>query len=407
MKKVYQPYLGIIFITLFTFACSLFSSPPIEPVPITPEIAPQEEVVPLPAPSTFSAVLPTGVVVEKDGVLSLFDDEGYTLVQANVPGLSYADESNIHIAGTFLSGGTNLPILYFSFENNNSLLISDKGQITTLISAPEFSGLAGAQGVPVVAYTTVEYAGENLISNLFVDAIQSLPITKPILTENDPQGWALVALAVDVEGGLPVGVWYSKRPWGIGGDIVFDPRRTLSYFDLKTGISSQFLGTEANPSAISADRKWLAYTNDSSVGSASGPMAIRNVETGANLSYPLQNAIDQRGAGEASFSPNNQYLAWMEGSGWQMAETPNFHSVVRVGNMNGNIIAEYADTIFLATSGLGTVQRVEPVGWFDDNTLIVMARGEHWDDAVLISVDIAAQTSRLIAQGIFAGFAYP
>jgi hypothetical protein len=47
------------------------------------------------------------------------------------------------------------------------------------------------------------------------------------------------------------------------------------------------------------------------------------------------------------------------------------------------------------------------VGWFDDNTLIVMARGEHWDDAVLISVDIAAQTSRLIAQGIFAGFAYP
>ncbi|MBT3713388.1 MAG: hypothetical protein HOG15_08570, partial [Anaerolineae bacterium] len=225
--------------------------------------------------------------------------------------------------------------------------------------------------------------------------------------ENDPQGWALVALAVDVEGGLPVGVWYSKRPWGIGGDIVFDPRRTLSYFDLKTGISSQFLGTEANPSAISADRKWLAYTNDSSVGSASGPMAIRNVETGANLSYPLQNAIDQRGAGEASFSPNNQYLAWMEGSGWQMAETPNFHSVVRVGNMNGNIIAEYADTIFLATSGLGTVQRVEPVGWFDDNTLIVMARGEHWDDAVLISVDIAAQTSRLIAQGIFAGFAYP
>lgn len=54
-------------------------------------------------------------------------------------------------------------------------------------------------------------------------------------------------------------------------------------------------------------------------------MSIRNISTGENISYPLLAAVDQRGAGEASFSPNNQYLAWMEANGWQMAEAPNFH----------------------------------------------------------------------------------
>jgi hypothetical protein len=136
-------------------------------------------------------------------------------------------------------------------------------------------------------------------------------------------------------------------------------------------------------------------------------MAIRNIETGVGLSYPLQNAVDQRGAGEASFSPNNQYLAWMEGSGFQMADIPNFHSVVRVGNLNGNIIAEFADTAFVAASGLNTVARVEPVGWFDDNTLAVMARGEAWNDAVLLMIDIPSQNVRFLAQGVFVGFIYP
>lgn len=90
-----------------------------------------------------------------------------------------------------------------------------------------------------------------------------------------------------------------------------------------------------------------------------------------------------------------------------MAEVPNFHSVVRVGNMNGNVIAEFADTAFLAVSGLGTVQRVEPVGWFDDNSLVIMARGELWEDAVLILVDIPTKIPSLLAQGVFAGFTYP
>ena len=407
MKKTKAIYFKITLLIFFTFACSLFSSPPIEPVPIEPASVPQENIEVVSPTEIPAPTLPIGVVTGKDGVLSLFDRAGYTLMQVNTPGLSYADENNIHITGKLSQGSTNLPVLYFSFEQNNSLMFNNNGQITTLLSTPNFSGLVGVSGKEIISYTTTEFSGESLISNLYVETIQSLPTAEPVLVDNDSQGWGIVALAVDVDAEQPVGVWYSKRPWGIGGDIVFDPRRTLSYLDLRTGTSAQFLGADANPSAISADRKWLAYTNDESVGAGIGSMTIRNVETGVNLSYPLQNAVDQRGAGRASFSPNNQYLAWMEGSGWQMAETPNFHSVVRVGNMEGSVVAEFADTTFLSTSGLNMVQRVEPVGWFDDNTLVVMVRGEHWDEAVLIMVDIPSQSLSFLARGTFTGFVYP
>ncbi|MCP4142936.1 MAG: hypothetical protein GY755_22050 [Chloroflexi bacterium] len=405
MKKTHGLYLSTIL--FFSFACSFFSSIPIEPVPITPEAIPQEEAQSLPAEDVVSSKLPIAVTTEKDGTLFVFDREGYTLQQINIPGVSYADEYNLHILSVFPHDNTGLPILYYSFEQNNSLLMTHNGQTSTLLSVPEFSGMVGADGKAVLAYTRVEYAEENLISHLYAGTISSLPTAAPVYTENNAEGWGLVALAVDVEAEKPVGIWYSKRPWGIGGDIVFDPRRTLSYIDLRTGTNSQYLGADANPSAISAEGEWLAYTNDEGAVAGAGTMAIRNIQTGEGLSYPLQNAVDQRGAGEASFSPNNEYLAWMEGSGFQMAETPNFHSVVRVGNLNGNIIAEFADTAFLAASGLGKVARVEPVGWFDDNTLIVMARGEAWNDAVLLLIDIPTQNISYLAQGVFTGFVYP
>ena len=136
-------------------------------------------------------------------------------------------------------------------------------------------------------------------------------------------------------------------------------------------------------------------------------MTIRNLKTGENLSYPLQAAIDQRGAGVATFSPSNQYLAWMEGSGWQMAEKPTFRSVIRIGDLNGNVITEFPDTALISSSGMNTVQRAEPVGWLDENTLIIMARGEHWDEAVLLKIDIPSRTPSFLAKGVFVGFVYP
>ena len=415
MKTNRHFYIGIAFLVMLTFACTLFSAP-VAPQPSFPEepptaAPPQAEEVPqapVTEPEIISQYLPIGVATSTGSGLRVFDRLGYTLVEINTPGLFYSDRSNLHLAGGLPEGSANLPVVYFSFEQNESLLLNTNGQISTLLPIPYFAGLAGATGEPVVAYTTADLSTSgSLLGQLYVGRLESLPTAAPVLTDDDPQGWALVALAVDVENDEPVGVWYSKRPWGIGGDIVFDPRRTLSYLDLGTRTVSQFLGAEANPSAISADRIWLAYTDDTSVGAGAGEMMIRNILSGVNISFPLLPAVDPRGAGNAVFSPGNQYIAWMEGNGFQMAETPNFHSVVRVGNMNGNTIAEFADTALVTVSGLGIVQRVEPVGWFDDETLVIMARGERWDETVLLKIDIPSKTPSFLAQGAFVGFVYP
>ena len=397
---------GLASLILFSIACSLFSPPPVEPPPpitaipsSTPDVAEAEPS----SEETLTAKLPTGIVTEENGMLTFYDRDGYTITQVTPP---YAT-SNLHIAGPVPAGETNLPLVYYSIEQNNSILLDNNGQVTTLKSSPYFAGMIGAEGSPIIAYTTAEFANDGLISNLYFGSPQSLPTAEPVLSDVDPQGWALMAIAIDMDGDQPVGIWYSKQPWGIGGDIVFHPRRTLSYLDVQTGTAYQYLGAEANPSALSADRKWVAYTNDTSVGAGVGAMEIRNFVSGENISYPLMPAVDQRGAGKASFSPNNQYLAWMEANGWQMAEVPNFHSVVRVGDLQGNIIAEFADTAFLSISGMSTVQRVESVGWFDDNTLVVMARGEYWSDAVMITIDIPSRSMRLLARGVFVGFTYP
>ncbi|NOY99786.1 MAG: hypothetical protein GXP40_11390 [Chloroflexi bacterium] len=416
MKTNRRLYPGLALMAVLTFACSLLtpptgSQPP--PAAAPASSSPQAALPPtsLPGPAVAPGYLPTGVVTGKgnDAGLTIFDRQGYTILEIGTPGLLYSAPTNVHIAGALPQGSASVPVVYFSFEQNESLLLNVNQQITTLLTTPFFAGLVGAPGKPIVAYTTTDFDvnADVLRSQLYVGTVQSLPTAAPVLTEEDPQGWALVALAIDVEGDQPVGVWYSKRPWGIGGDIVFDPRRTLYYLNLATGASFQILGAEANPSALSVDRTWVAYSDDASVGAGVGAMTIRNLQAGANITFPLLPATDPRGAGAATFSPGNQYVAWMEGSGWQMAEVPNFHSVVRVGNMNGNLIADFADTALVTASGLNVVRRVEPVGWFDDQTLVVMARGDDWDQAVLISVDIPSQTASFLARGVFLGFVYP
>jgi hypothetical protein len=97
----------------------------------------------------------------------------------------------------------------------------------------------------------------------------------------------------------------------------------------------------------------------------------------------------------------------MEGDGGQMGETPTFIATVRVGQKDGAVIADLPMNTFEGTAGIGPVYRAEPVGWLDNQTLIVQARGLEWSQVALLRYNIASQETSYLAPGEFIGFLYP
>ena len=79
------------------------------------------------------------------------------------------------------------------------------------------------------------------------------------MTVVDTGSYAVRPLAIAHDQGQPLGVYYTTIPYGIGGDIVFEPRRSLNYLDLASYQSRELLGIGSSPSGFSPDLTWLAY----------------------------------------------------------------------------------------------------------------------------------------------------
>jgi len=88
-------------------------------------------------------------------------------------------------------------------------------------------------------------------------------------------------LAVDAEAGRLKGVWYTMSAWGIGGDIVFEPRKGMKYLDMSNGTVNEILNRNMAAWDISPDRTWVAYST------IAGPVSILNRSTGEIFTFPL------------------------------------------------------------------------------------------------------------------------
>mgnify|MGYP006303821269 CR=1 FL=1 len=230
-----------------------------------------------------------------------------------------------------------------------------------------------------------------------------------MLERVDPTSYAVQPLAVQASGGQVEGVWYSLMPWGIGGDIVFAPRKGLYYLDISAGGTEElFLTEDYNPQGISPDLTWIAYmpADYGFVEEDSANLTLYNLYSTVMVEIPLRPTSD-RGAGYVVFSPNNQYVAWMEGSGWMMAETPNFHSKVLIADINGNILAELNDRDVATVAGSPNATWVEPVGWLDGETLLVEVIADDWNNRTLVKMRFDGSQMSVLATGQFAGFIYP
>ncbi len=373
-----------------------------------PELPPTQ-ILPGPSPTTKastpppSIILPSGVIVAQsdNSSVTFLDTQGKIFGSVTTPGTGNLSQESIHVAGPVAGVWNNTPVVYSSNENGGELRMNVNGQISTLVSAANISSMLGVPGQSILSYSTAEFLANGLRSHSFVSPMDTLSYAGAAISLDDPEGWAVKPLAIHVVDGVPDGIWYTLRAWGIGGDIVFEPHRGLYYMNINDGTTSEIVSKDNSPSSLSFDHTWVAYTAGES--STSG-LSIRNLTSGGRVTIPLL-ATSDRGAGDAVFSPDNQFVAWMEGSGSQMAEIPNFHPTIRIATMDGNVFAEYPDTALDSAAGFN-VAWSEPVGWLDGQTVLLQVRGQDWVQTAVLKVNESGMIT-LMSNGVYCGLLYP
>jgi hypothetical protein len=219
---------------------------------------------------------------------------------------------------------------------------------------------------------------------------------------DNQESMELVPLAIRMTGEAPTGVWYTQRPYGIGGEILFDPLQGLMYMDMNMAASVEILPQTAGLLGLSPSQAWFAYSDPAN--GLNGFM-IRKLSSGKEIAFQSLPGSD-RGSGVVVFSPGDTRLAWLEASG-SLSED-NFHATLRVAGLDGVGSIDYPQESFYKTAGLGQAIWLAPLGWLDEKNLLLSVRSMGKDSQAVI-LNLEPQSGQLtnLAQGTFCAFLYP
>ncbi len=363
--------------------------------------------LPPPPPAAPIGLFPVGFVtaLADGGGVTFHDLNGVAQGVVALPGASTGPGTYIHFAGPYAGNPQNMPIVFQTFENMGDLKQSLGGQVSTLVAGPDVAYIKGAAAQNALVYAVITW-GEALTTHFYARSAQGGGASW-FWERVDPNGYAMYPLGVAAENNEIQTVFYTHMPWGIGGDIVFPPYQGLFRLNMEHLEQVLLLTEDFTPMGISTDNAMVAYTEQNNVADPNTRVTIYTLEGGLGLPVNLAPGSD-RGAGYAVFSPDNRYVAWMEGSGWMMAETPNFHSRVRIVDTNtGAILADLADSTLAALTVDPAATWVQPVGWLDAENLLVEVRGADWGQTALVRVRFDGTKPSYVTTGMFVDFLYP
>jgi len=368
---------------------------------------------PIPADEaeTAATLLPNGFASDtRDGMgLSFFALDGLGLGEIRTPAQAWITKNTLHIAGPN-TGSPDFPLIFFQppVEGNCDacgLWMLDHDQVSQLIHFNELAALIGVPGTDLVAF--VERLPQTqsgiLRSSMFLGNPSSLPAAQPVLVVDSSESLAVFPVAIRMVGGVAVGIYYTQCPYGIGGEILFDPLQGLSYLDLSTNSTNELLPAATTFSSLSSSQKLVAYSLRGM--GVDGGVKIRDLASGQEKFFQSLPDSD-RGAGMVVISPDDTRLAWLEARG--SLSSDNFHATLRVASMDGRSIREYPQENFFKTAKLGEAIWVTPLGWLDDSSLLVGVRTMGKDSqAANIRLDVLTGETTFLAPGLFNGFLYP
>ena len=354
-------------------------------------------------------LLPAGVLVSSndDSSLRIYNNEGQEMTEINTPGIGSVDPEHVHLAGPANGENFAIPVLYHSWEPEQALMVNDQDGIRTLRRTESFLALSGTPGQSALAFSEVLIENNAPHSYLYTGNLDDMGTIVPFYDLADEKTrMALSPVGVKAVDGNPQGVWYTKTGWGIGGvDLIFPITRGLYYYDLISEKNLQYIDPERSIQGISPDYSLAGsiafdFEDDRS-------MTILDLENNETTNFPLKSSSD-RGAGFVVFSPDNQFAAWLEGSGSFMDNPESFQAVIRVGDLkSGNVVIEVKDSIISRNLDGNPISFIKPAGWLDNQSLLFEVRGEDWGDVSLMRLDLIDRTISHFCEGSFVGFAYP
>jgi len=388
---------------------------PNAPVTETPVIPTQTStssgfVIPQPIAMPAGAIIdPRNDSLDLTKGLIFYNTDGLTLGELLAP-----RGGQIHVAGHY-QGSLNFPLVFHAFEletqkhhlnlNSGGTPANPGGQISLLAPLDDkdmLSGLVGAPGEPILFYIIFQPVDANLRSQFVIGNVDSIATATPslVLESNESRYWKPVA--IQIKDGKPNGLWFTRHPWGIGGDIVFEYNEGLSYYDLASKTITEVLPFEAQFNSLSNDQAWIAYSlrTETSYG-----FFIRNLTSGEPIPIPSLPESD-RGAGNGIFSPSNKYLVWREAQG--SYSDGNFHQNIRVATLDGQITGEFKDVPFYKTAEFSDGTEIKPLGWLDDANLLVQvtAPEKPGGRGAVVKLNVTTGEFSLFAQGFFEGWFY-
>lgn len=391
-------------LVMSVLACSLpvpFSNAPVttttEPSPLSTTVVPPTPTsVSLPGGTDF---LPSGFVTTDNSGRVLFHDVEGSLTGVVLPA-GFVTRAAFHVAGP--TSADLPPLIYFIWRETDPVMVENaSGVETVLFSQPDFFRLLGVPRMPYFAYSTATYTDTGLLTRLYFGKTTTIATATPVLELLDPDGYAIKPLAFRMQGGMPDGIYFTGCLYGIGGDLPFDPCNRLRLLDLNTGSVIEILGDGYNPSGFSPDGRWVAYA----ALAGGGPLQILNLDTGATRTFSVW-PLNDRGAGDAVFSPDGRYVAWMEARGYLLDEPITFQTNLRIAEIEGSMNAQYLDDYFEPAVGFPTLSAI-PVGWLDNDSLLVQVSGFETGQSALVRFDLDTQEALLLTSGYFLALTYP
>ena len=363
----------------------------------------------IPQPIGFAANINTLAVV-------FYDLVGNNLGNVQTAGMTWLDPDQIHIGGPLSIGIANIPVVYHSLDNGGMLKRSEFGIANQLVLAPNLVTVSGGEGSSTIAYSTnaSDQAAGGWVSYLYAGDLEAINGAQAMLTRSQGDGFVIYPLAVHTQGGLDQGVWYTLSMWGVG-NINFPPYNGLYYFKFSDGSVSEYLSFTDRLAGFSPDQTRVAFIPGAG-GQPGGPgasLTIRDLVTCQETVIPF-NPQTNLGGGFVTFSPDNQFLSWLEANGPSNMEA---QMRLRVATIAGGI---FSDSDFPGLSGLvgGEIPvYIKPVGWLANHLLLLEISVPSLASPLVVvwapdpnqplEPALGANQSAPLAEGVFAGFLYP